>query len=183
MLTFFISGSAAHGDYVFGWKDQTLQKAMDNSCNLNTDCTKAGIHAQTPDIYNACTKKQQAPKDVDGCKLKHISPSHNQRRPTNDDDFRDQGTSIRRQGRQGIRASPVFPFALQHLLASSIHRSDPIRPSIHPHHTSRFFGKQGEKLPDIKNTTQSKQTRSCRSMGLAKSRSQNRSHFLQAVFP
>jgi hypothetical protein len=68
-----ISGSAAHGDYVFGWKDQTLQKAMDNSCNLNTDCTKAGIHAQTPDVYNACTKKQQAPEDVDGCKLTHLT--------------------------------------------------------------------------------------------------------------
>jgi hypothetical protein len=62
-----IGGSAAHGDYVFGWKDDTLQKAMDNNCNLNTDCTKAGIHAQTTAQYNACKVKQQAPEDVDGC--------------------------------------------------------------------------------------------------------------------
>lgn len=61
-------GAAAHGDYIFGWKDQTLQKAMDNNCNLNKDCTAAGIHAQTPNDYNACTKKQMAPEPVDGCK-------------------------------------------------------------------------------------------------------------------
>jgi len=58
--------AAAHGDYVFGWKDNTLQLAMDKSCNLNKDCTAAGIHAQTPDQYNACTKPQQAPETVDG---------------------------------------------------------------------------------------------------------------------
>ncbi|KAF2196779.1 hypothetical protein GQ43DRAFT_240083 [Delitschia confertaspora ATCC 74209] len=60
-----LGGSAAHGDYVFGWQGNTLQLAMDKSCNLNKDCAAAGIHAQTPDQYNACTKKQQAPEDVD----------------------------------------------------------------------------------------------------------------------
>jgi len=59
-------GAAAHGDYVFGWKDQSLQLAMDKNCNLNKDCAAAGLHAQTPDQYNACTKKQQAPEPVDG---------------------------------------------------------------------------------------------------------------------
>jgi hypothetical protein len=62
------SGSAAHGDYLFGWKDDTLQKAMDNNCNLNADCSKAGIHKQADATYSACTKKQQAPEDTDGCK-------------------------------------------------------------------------------------------------------------------
>lgn len=61
-------GSAAHGDYVFGWKDDTLQKAMDNNCNLDRDCPRAGIHKQQPAVYNACTKEQQAPEAVDGCK-------------------------------------------------------------------------------------------------------------------
>jgi hypothetical protein len=61
-----IGGAAAHGDYIFGWKDQTLQKAMDQKCNLNKDCAAAGIHAQTPAEYNACTKNQQAPEPVDG---------------------------------------------------------------------------------------------------------------------
>ncbi|KAE8447234.1 hypothetical protein EG329_010928 [Mollisiaceae sp. DMI_Dod_QoI] len=61
-----IGGAAAHGDYVFGWKDDSLQQAMDKNCNLNKDCPAAGLHAQSPDVYNACTIKQQAPEPVDG---------------------------------------------------------------------------------------------------------------------
>ncbi|EPE26605.1 hypothetical protein GLAREA_02518 [Glarea lozoyensis ATCC 20868] len=61
-----LGGSAAHGDYVFGWKADTLQKAMDNNCNLNVDCPKAGITAQKAAQYNACTINQQAPEPVDG---------------------------------------------------------------------------------------------------------------------
>ena len=63
------SGSAAHGDYVFGWKDDTLQRAMDNGCNLNNDCPAAGITYQPPEVYNACKIPQQAPEEVDGCKF------------------------------------------------------------------------------------------------------------------
>ncbi|KAI1487419.1 hypothetical protein F5X96DRAFT_149321 [Biscogniauxia mediterranea] len=61
-----MGGSAAHGDYLFGWEGDSLQKAMDSGCNLNQDCPAAGIHAQTPAEYNACTKEQQAPEEVDG---------------------------------------------------------------------------------------------------------------------
>jgi hypothetical protein len=61
-----VGGSAAHGDYLFGWEGDTLQKAMDNQCNLNTDCAKAGITAQPESAYSACTVKQQAPEAVDG---------------------------------------------------------------------------------------------------------------------
>jgi hypothetical protein len=64
-----IGGPAAHGDYVFGWKGDTLQKAMDSGCNLNKDCNAAGIHAQTDSVYSACTKPQQAKEEVDGCKF------------------------------------------------------------------------------------------------------------------
>lgn len=63
------SGPAAHGDYIFGWKGDSLQKAMDKGCNLNKDCPSAGLTAQTPAQYNACTLKQQAPEPVDGCKF------------------------------------------------------------------------------------------------------------------
>jgi hypothetical protein len=69
-----ISGSAAHGDYVFGWEGDSLQKAMDNGCNLNRDCPAAGLTAQTPEKYNACTIKQQAPEPVDGCKSRPARP-------------------------------------------------------------------------------------------------------------
>ncbi|KAI0418270.1 hypothetical protein F5X98DRAFT_386487 [Xylaria grammica] len=61
-----VGGSAAHGDYVFGWEGDTLQKAMDHNCNLNTDCPAAGITAQSDSVYSACTMQQQAPEDVDG---------------------------------------------------------------------------------------------------------------------
>ncbi|KAF2793792.1 hypothetical protein K505DRAFT_305170 [Melanomma pulvis-pyrius CBS 109.77] len=61
-----LGGPAAHGDYVFGWEGDSLQKAMDNNCNLNVDCPKAGLKAQQPAQYNACTKKQQAVEQVDG---------------------------------------------------------------------------------------------------------------------
>ncbi|EJT76078.1 hypothetical protein GGTG_06002 [Gaeumannomyces tritici R3-111a-1] len=61
-----LGGSAAHGDYVFGWKDQSLQLAMDNKCNLNQACPKAGLTAAQPAEYNACKIKQQAPEDVNG---------------------------------------------------------------------------------------------------------------------
>jgi hypothetical protein len=68
-----IGGAAAHADYVFGWEGDSLQKAMDNGCNLNNACPKAGLTTQQPATYNACKKKQQAPEDVDGCEL---SPSN-----------------------------------------------------------------------------------------------------------
>ncbi|KAK5651967.1 hypothetical protein OQA88_11510 [Cercophora sp. LCS_1] len=61
-----LGGSAAHGDYVFGWKGDSLQKAMDKNCNLNRDCPAAGLHYQEPKAYNACKLKQQAPEPVDG---------------------------------------------------------------------------------------------------------------------
>jgi len=60
-----VGGAAAHGDYVFGWKDNSLQLAMDKNCNLDKDCPAAGLHYQPPAQYNACTKKQQAPEVVD----------------------------------------------------------------------------------------------------------------------
>jgi hypothetical protein len=64
-----IGGAAAHADYVFGWEGDSLQKAMDNGCNLNNACPKAGLTTQQPAQYNACKKKQQAPEEVNGCKF------------------------------------------------------------------------------------------------------------------
>lgn len=45
---------------------------MDNNCNLNTDCSKAGIHAQTAAQYNACKVQQQAPEAIDGCEYTFV---------------------------------------------------------------------------------------------------------------
>jgi hypothetical protein len=80
-LTTPTSGSAAHGDYVFGWEGDSLQKAMDKGCNLNRDCPAAGLTAQTPEKYNACTIKQQAPEPVDGCKSPYPAHSYSSTTP------------------------------------------------------------------------------------------------------
>ncbi|KAL2060370.1 hypothetical protein VTL71DRAFT_9765 [Oculimacula yallundae] len=66
MYSMNLGGSAAHGDYVFGWKGQTLQLAMDKNCNLDKDCSAAGITKQSADKYNACNIPQAAPETVDG---------------------------------------------------------------------------------------------------------------------
>jgi hypothetical protein len=68
-----LGGSAAHGDYVFGWKGDSLQQAMDKRCNLNVDCPAAGLHASQPAEYNACTIPQAAPEPVDGCKYSYLT--------------------------------------------------------------------------------------------------------------
>jgi hypothetical protein len=94
---------------------------MDKSCNLNKDCTAAGIHAQTPDQYNACTKPQQAPETVDGCKR---SSEFKTRMTTNKHDFRDQGTPHRWHGHQGISYSGSH-FHIPFSPPPPNHRSDP----------------------------------------------------------
>ena len=59
------TGFGNHADYMFGWRADSLQKAMDANCNLNRDCPNGGIRAQQPAQHDACTKKQQAPEPVD----------------------------------------------------------------------------------------------------------------------
>lgn len=68
-----IGGAAAHGDYMFGWEGDSLQRAMDNNCNLNQDCPAAGLTVQQPNAYNGCNVGQAAPEQVDGCKSQHSS--------------------------------------------------------------------------------------------------------------
>ncbi len=94
-----LGGAAAHGDYVFGWKGDSLQKAMDKNCNLNKDCPAAGLHALSPDVYSACTKKQQAPEDVDGCKS---FPGATAALVPHTDKSRAQGSPHGRDGDEGI---------------------------------------------------------------------------------
>jgi hypothetical protein len=53
---------------VFGWEGDSLQKAMDNRCNLNHACPEAGLTVQSPFVYNTCTRRQQAIENIDGCK-------------------------------------------------------------------------------------------------------------------
>lgn len=94
------SGASAHGDYLFGWENNTLQAAMDHGCNLDQTCSAAGITAQSASTYEACTNSQQAREAVDGCKFPNsCEPSDREILDANDDGVhRAACSSARRNG-------------------------------------------------------------------------------------
>ncbi|KAH8892763.1 hypothetical protein GQ53DRAFT_646079 [Thozetella sp. PMI_491] len=57
------TGYGQHGDYVFGWKDNTLQTAMDSQCYLR-NCTQ--LTAQEPKVKNQCQVPVTVGEAVDG---------------------------------------------------------------------------------------------------------------------
>jgi hypothetical protein len=61
----FSTGYGQHGDYVFGWKDNSLQHAMDNHC-FGPTCN--GLTTQGFDKANQCTVKKTVREDTEGCK-------------------------------------------------------------------------------------------------------------------
>jgi hypothetical protein len=62
---FISTGYGQHGDYLFGWKDDSLQKAMDalpgGKC-ANANCSV--LKVQSAKDAMACKKAQQVPEDV-----------------------------------------------------------------------------------------------------------------------
>jgi hypothetical protein len=63
------TGYGAHGDYLFGWKEGALQRAMDA---LGTNCfseTCPVLKLQSSEEAIGCTKAQQAVEDTgtDSC--------------------------------------------------------------------------------------------------------------------
>lgn len=50
------TGYGGHADYVFGWKGDALQKAMDARCNLN-DCPE--LTTQCYKAANQCLKSEE----------------------------------------------------------------------------------------------------------------------------
>ena len=57
-------GYTQHGDYVFGWKDNSLQRAMDARC---TGDVCSVLENQTFEESIKCTLQQTVKDDVDGC--------------------------------------------------------------------------------------------------------------------
>lgn len=55
------TGAGIHGDYLFGWKGDALQRAMDMKCN-GVNCP--GMERQTDAVSNACAKAQIASEPV-----------------------------------------------------------------------------------------------------------------------
>lgn len=63
------TGYASHADYVFGWKDNALQKVLDSPCYFYTNCSEYGHKLQSVDDMNRCAQKVVVDEDIDGCKL------------------------------------------------------------------------------------------------------------------
>lgn len=61
------TGYGNHGDYMFGWKEDSLQRAMDASCYVNCPTLKT----QSTSAMNRCTVPRVVPEDIDGCKCFH----------------------------------------------------------------------------------------------------------------
>ena len=59
------TGHGQHGDYLFGWKDDALQRGMDalgKTCG-SEDCTQVFTIQDGRDAIG-CTKSQQAQEDI-----------------------------------------------------------------------------------------------------------------------
>ncbi|KAH8654424.1 hypothetical protein BGZ60DRAFT_495879 [Tricladium varicosporioides] len=63
------TGLGQHADYVFGWKADSLQKAMDTSGCMGAKC--ASLKTQTIDPMKKCAVKKVVQENQDGCKLIH----------------------------------------------------------------------------------------------------------------
>lgn len=62
-------GYSTHGDYVFGWKGEELQKAMDSSCMFQACGNGKPLKSQNAAQLNKCSVKSTVNEETDGCEL------------------------------------------------------------------------------------------------------------------
>lgn len=67
------TGYGIHGDYLFGWKGDALQRAMNGHC-ANDNC--APLQRQTDQQAIACTKSQEVIEDIGDDECKFDSAGH-----------------------------------------------------------------------------------------------------------
>jgi len=71
-------GYGTHADYVFGWKGDSLQRAMDSGCMFR-DCENGNpLQSQPVAAMNACSVKDNVDENIDGCESSciHSDKSH-----------------------------------------------------------------------------------------------------------
>lgn len=68
-------GYGTHADYVFGWKGDALQRAMDSSCMFNACENGRPLKSQSVADMNKCAVKSQVKEDLDGCEFWPSLPS------------------------------------------------------------------------------------------------------------
>jgi hypothetical protein len=59
-------GYGTHADYLFGWKGDSLQKAMDSSCMFQACENGKPLKSQTPQQMNKCAVKTAVNENLDG---------------------------------------------------------------------------------------------------------------------
>jgi hypothetical protein len=57
------TGYANHGDYLFGWKGDALQRALDSPCYINCPTLKT----QDAAAMNKCTVPRVVNEEIDDC--------------------------------------------------------------------------------------------------------------------
>ena len=66
------TGFGHHADYVFGWKGDVLQRAIDARCSMNS-CPS--LKTQGYPAANKCTMKQHVVESLDDCTYRSPIPS------------------------------------------------------------------------------------------------------------
>lgn len=62
------TGYGQHGDYIFGWEGDALQRAMDDNCNV--DCPT--LQSQDTDTANQCTIPRCVDEEIDGSEFEFL---------------------------------------------------------------------------------------------------------------
>jgi len=64
-----VKGWSTHADYVFGWKGDSLQKAMDSTCMFDACGNGKPLKSQSVAQMNACSVKDRVGEQTDGCRF------------------------------------------------------------------------------------------------------------------
>lgn len=59
-------GFGTHADYLFGWKGDSLQRAMDSPCMFNACENGRPLKSQGVQAMNRCTVRDMVNENIDG---------------------------------------------------------------------------------------------------------------------